>query len=434
MVEYQPESLSAIVLSSKMQPPAAVQSRPVEILHPAYDVGMDISLLSLPAFPRLSSPADGLTVYGIARSLVMDACRIITDFAANSQEDYLAFDPEGTRPVPTNDLFLAPGRYFYHLAPQHVTKYPIVMDFSAFKFPKVIPRHWIRPKTAEEDDNLRIAYEGVPSSEMSWRVKTDDESCVVTGYCSTSVCDNAHLVPKDELAWFLVNEMGRFNRSTLGATVNDVSNGVTLRCDVHRLLDSQSFVFYPVGDRKYVTYLVRGTSRDYVELLHGREVSTVPLRVSDEFLYARFAYNIIKLRPRVFGPSVVRVPDDVAVKQLEEELRRTKKKSSKMADDCDFPPTRASSISDPNSVDDIAAGDERYQAKYTTWCPELAELPEVENPPDTSETPYHLETPKMLRLRSQWIKDHPEVWQTVETAPGTTRPDVLGLAAKSLTS
>ena len=143
-------------------------------------------------------------------------------------------------------------------------------------------------------------------------------------------------MPKDELAWFLVNGMGRFNRSTLGTTVDDVANGLTLRCDVYRLLDSQSFVFYPVGPCKYVTYLLRAKSEGYVELLHGREVATIPLCVSDEFLYARFAYNIIKLRPRIFGPSVARIPVDVAVTRLEDEIRLAgSTHMNKMEDDDD---------------------------------------------------------------------------------------------------
>ena len=83
----------------------------------------------------------------------MDTCRIATNFAANSHEDYLASDPEGTSPVPADDISVAPpGTYFYHLAPGRVTMYPISMEFSAFKFPGAIPRDWIR--AAEEDDYM----------------------------------------------------------------------------------------------------------------------------------------------------------------------------------------------------------------------------------------------------------------------------------------
>ena len=103
-------------------------------------------------------------------------------------------------------------------------------------------------------------------------------------------------MPGDDSSWFLVNEMGRFTRSNLGTIANDDANNLTLRCDLRDSLDSQSVVCYPAGDSKYVTYLVGGPSGDYAELLRGREVVTMPLRVSDGFPCARFAYNIIKLR------------------------------------------------------------------------------------------------------------------------------------------
>ena len=116
----------------------------------------------------------------------------------------------------------------------------------------------------------------------------------------------------------------------MGSTVDDVGNGLTLRCDVRRLLDNHAFVFYPVGNRKYVTYVLRESAQDYVELLHGREV-TAPLRVSDEFLYARFAYNIIKPRSWVFPLSVVGIPVDPVVARLQQDLRSSKEDSPQTA-------------------------------------------------------------------------------------------------------
>ena len=151
------------------------------------------SLLFLHAFPVLSTRTDGVTLYGIPRSLIMDACRIITNFAANSCEDYLASDRKGTSPVPAGDMFLSPGTYFYHLAPERVTQYAIVMEFSAFKFPTAIPSHWIRPRTTQEDNHIQLAYSGLPSSETSQRVKTDDASSVVTGYRSRSGASCCHV-------------------------------------------------------------------------------------------------------------------------------------------------------------------------------------------------------------------------------------------------
>ena len=147
---------------------------------------------------------------------------------------------------------------------------------------------------------------------------------------ATQVCENARLVPRDREAWFVANDMGRYNRSGAGTSVNDVANGVTLRCDVRRLLEFHAFVFYPIGEGKAVTYVVRRDMQDFADVLHGRTV-TVPMRVSDEFLYARFAYNIIKPRSWVFPLSVVGIPVDPVVARLQQDLRSSKEDSPQTA-------------------------------------------------------------------------------------------------------
>ena len=146
---------------------------------------------------------------------------------------------------------------------------------------------------------------------------------------ATQVCENARLVPRDREAWFVANDMGRYNRSGAGTSVNDVANGVTLRCDVRRLLEFHAFVFYPIGEGRFVTYVVRRDMQDFADVLHGRTV-TVPMRVSDEFLYARFAYNIINLlQPRVPDVSIERVPITEALRQQKEALWSMRQASSK---------------------------------------------------------------------------------------------------------
>ena len=62
----------------------------------------------------------------------------------------------------------------------------------------------------------------------------------------------------------------------------------------------------------------------------------------------------------------------------------------------------------------------------------LAKLPEVEYPPNTF-MGCHAETPRMLRLRSEYIKRNPQVWRTSATPSDATREDVEGLYADSLT-
>ena len=65
-------------------------------------------------------------------------------------------------------------------------------------------------------------------------------------------------------------------------------------------------------------------------------------------------------------------------------------------------------------------------------CIHLAALEEVDNPPESLRTTYHPETAKMLRLKSEYIRGHPEVWQTSATPAEATRADAEGLYARSL--
>ena len=79
------------------------------------------------------------------------------------------------------------------------------------------------------------------------------------------------------------------------AELDDVANGVTLRADVHAALDRSVFVFFPSASSQgqYIAYAI-GLELDYAHTLH-RRLAKVHERVSAEFLYARFAYNIISL-------------------------------------------------------------------------------------------------------------------------------------------
>ncbi len=128
----------------------------------------------------------------------------------------------------------------------------------------------------------------------------------------------AHLVPKAEAAWFMANKMYLYSPGNQRARVNAHTNGISLRDDVHRCLESHAFVFYPAGDDQFMAYFVdsRGYP-DYTELLHRRLVTIHP-SVAVEFLYARFAYTAIHLfRPNEAFDSV---PDNPAVKVWEERL------------------------------------------------------------------------------------------------------------------
>jgi hypothetical protein len=109
---------------------------------------------------------------------------------------------------------------------------------------------------------------------------------------ASTVLQNAHLVPQSEGPWFYFREQYRHNSSpdvTVG--VDDVSNCVAMRADLHNAFDA------PI----YAPAVVCGTLVAYFiawdpHLAMGYH--KVRLNISDQVslrhVFSRFAYNIIK--------------------------------------------------------------------------------------------------------------------------------------------
>lgn len=131
-----------------LNPPISiVRAGLVVINHP----GVDEALFIFPAHSGETDPSDpSATVSGVCRHLILDSCRVITNYAAHSQNDFLAKDREGKTPIPMDGAQpLTPGDYYYFLGPPDEpanSNYPTVKSFSAFRFPRKIPDHWYRAR------------------------------------------------------------------------------------------------------------------------------------------------------------------------------------------------------------------------------------------------------------------------------------------------
>ncbi|KAM5541506.1 hypothetical protein V8D89_004696 [Ganoderma adspersum] len=419
----------------------------VFIKHP----GVGKSLFSFPAYSYPKPTGAPEIPFGVFHPLALDACRVITNHASGtqSQADFLAEDREGKTPVPIDDVsLLTPGDYYYFLGPPGVhtnCNYPIVKDFSAFRFPSRLPQHWYR---ARRSARLERGVAGVaPSSWMSTYVTSRDRYCALSGYRSFNRC--AHLVPKSEEAWFEANGMCLYSMENHRAGIDTHTNGVSLRADLHRCLESNSFVFYPARDGAgFMAYFVEAQGYpDYTELFHRRLASIHP-SVAVEFIYARFAYTVINLyRPNVFFDSV---PDNEYIKRFEKDTTElptcddSEGENTAMFepseepwilsgsnDELDKDCSSVSNASIPHSQELLEDGDERWKQRLFRRIPELATLEEVEDPPDVVDC--HSETPHMLRLTSEYMKENPQVWQTSTTPEGVTRDDNEGWYAAWMT-
>ena len=135
-------------------------------------------------------------------------------------------------------------------------------------------------------------------SNLSVAINLRDGSCRMSDH--EEGCEIAHLCPRSEDCWFHANEMQRYihdvRRSGLGA-INDISNVMLLRSDLHTAFDQAKLVFVPkrslaAGD-SFVTHLL-ASSTELRRLYHNTKLHPIT-GISHEFLLARFAWSIFPL-------------------------------------------------------------------------------------------------------------------------------------------
>lgn len=288
MVELRP----AHTVSQHPDPAIPSRSRGIRFRHPGYkDQNILFTLLGH------DSPEGGLH-HETARL----ACAIV---AGNRWDGYLSISPTGPR-IAATELLLGSDYYFIVPSPSQGTfpsydssapsthppvsslpstyTYPIVPCFREWRFPHAsLPTLW--NKLSTEDTN--------PVRSTSDAVIIRDGSCRMTEHVEE--CDIAHLCPKSEGDWFRFNEMDQHvfqKRRTGDAAMNDPSNLLLLRADLHRSFDKLQFVFIPKADGVLSTHVL-GESRELWTLYHNTILHKVG--VAPEFLFARFAWAVFPL-------------------------------------------------------------------------------------------------------------------------------------------
>ncbi|RPD59293.1 hypothetical protein L226DRAFT_561299 [Lentinus tigrinus ALCF2SS1-7] len=393
----------------------------VTIVHPGYDR----AVITFPAYdpihpppnpPCLQPPHPPQPEGGVALRVVLDACHVIT----GNQQTFLASDITGDNPIPTDVPILSTGTYYLHLSdkPGTANKYPVVADFRAWTPPKSVPVHWNPiPQDSPRRLDLGDKYASYSASAMSNVVKAKDGRCIITEF--PRCIQNAHILPQDQIAWFKLYDMDLYCHNPR-ALINDTANGLTLRSDVRECLERGGFVFFPLDPSTYLAYSIGLNDRHYAELLHRRPVA-MPERVSEFFLYARFAYNVLlNVRP-VWEEHGVRVP--AALLEAEKANARAKKHHDTPASDTTTT-TETSNEEGVDTTDSEAQDDgcpqqppppppetseeeeERWKARWKAQFPDLNE--ESVNPPDTKIF-SHPDTLRIQRLADVYMAKNPQI-------------------------
>ena len=302
-------------------------------------------------FPALSTGCTSAP-YGVFRPLVLDACRVLTNRAANIQEDvdFLASDIQGRNSLEADDTPLDVDCYYF-LGPPEVEanrNYLIVKTLSAFTFPSVLPDRWAKIADAlgQQCYPSLVLRHSTPS-EMSTIVGMRDEHrCAITRWLdgalfhlvvihlsiirliSAPACQCVHLVPKSEEAWFIAHHLAAHISEDMCASVDHPSNGILLRADVRLCFDAHGFVFYPSSDPPgFVAYLVRCEYTSLPDLFHRRP-ATIHSDIPVQLLYARFAYAIIThpRQNRLFGS----IPESETVASIRGEMASERQRDEEL--------------------------------------------------------------------------------------------------------
>ncbi|KAF8459573.1 hypothetical protein BGX38DRAFT_1264481 [Terfezia claveryi] len=298
-------SLRAGAQSWDRQPaPLALPTRPsdfVFVVHPGY-ADRAGTLFKLPAYDSFVRGSSG-TSWGIHHGLVLRACEIVSGNTEGILST-LTFDELLNTECNANweivfrrhcaqrdiNEILLPGRYFFYVHNfEGNRQYAICDSFRSWSFPDMLPPEWSIP--TEPSTRMVLSV-----SAYSEEVRLRDEVCKISKYWDGSQV--AHIVPKDEVEWFVRNGLGIYNANQMLRPVpenqiSDVNNLILLRSDIHYSFDIPTFVFAPKGTpAQYVVHFLSPTV-NYSHLYHNCIVDQ--LDVPAEFLYARFAWSIFRL-------------------------------------------------------------------------------------------------------------------------------------------
>ncbi|PVH91208.1 hypothetical protein DM02DRAFT_706327 [Periconia macrospinosa] len=252
--------------------------RQILFRHPGYHDSNNV-LLKLFA-PDSGPPSRG---YGLYAGYALQACGII---AGNRWDGWLseAKDHDPSTRVDSGSV-LDKNSYYFHLpspssdgdAGRLDPPYPIVPTF----------REWL-------DSDFAAPEQSYATSNLTLALQARDVSCRITG-CKEGT-QVAHICPQKEAEWWYENDMSRYNLGSAN-TLDDLSNALLLRTDLHIAFDKPKFVFVPkpssdMEKPRFVIHLVEA-SAELEFLYHNRALH--PLYSSVETLFARFAWSIFPL-------------------------------------------------------------------------------------------------------------------------------------------
>ncbi|THW85534.1 hypothetical protein D6D17_09181 [Aureobasidium pullulans] len=257
----------------------------VTFKHPGYpDQFSQNILLTLHAFDDVRG--------GLHCGTAHMACAIV---ACNAWDGYFSRTRDGSNRLNLqhDDLILDKVLYFH--VPSSDAKYPVYPDFANWAFPHDdLPPSWPRAPASDDDASDTDELRAPPSSStLTAAVLRRDKTCVISG--QRDCVERAHLCPRSEVDWFDKNGMAQYNMNgqlVRDAVIDDITNAIALRSDLHTTFDAAKFVVVPKQDA-WVAHFTHLTN-DLGKLYHNTVVA-IDKEISANCLLARFAWAIFPL-------------------------------------------------------------------------------------------------------------------------------------------
>ena len=302
------------LLSSSERHSAIHSSRTITFRHPGYpDDYKQNTLLILPAFDGSLSSGGG-----VHHNTALIACAIV---ACNAWHGYFTTSRDAAPVDAQPDQVLTADSYYFYVPMPGSTvgtptdnaqpnqnnppyKYPVFPSFEHWTFPHYnLPPAW--PSHSPQGATSPRTVFGPLSayaSNVTGLVLTRDQSCRVSGH--HDYIERAHLCPKKEVDWFHQNGMGTYNdnhRLGPGSALDDMSNAMALRPDLHRAFDNRGFVVV-CKKSKWVPHFLEKTTE--LGPLYHNVVMELSLSISPSFLLTRLAWALFPLVSEFFTSPV----------------------------------------------------------------------------------------------------------------------------------
>ncbi|KAI0715568.1 hypothetical protein C8Q72DRAFT_891629 [Fomitopsis betulina] len=211
--------------------------------------------------------------------------------------------------------------------------------------------------------------------------------------------------------WFVGHKMWQYNTDPQRRSLDNSANSICLRLDLSGLFDRHTFVFFPSsserGAQNYLVAYFIQPEHTHAESFHRVE-ARFPESVSMEFLYARFALNVIATA--TISRDAVRTVKYSS--RYEAELRRLVEKRFAGQRNAIYPAIQTGPSNEERERREATrrqrAMEEVFRDRYPHLCQEVTHSDD----PDYQNVTWHPEVDRMQKLARVWFDHNPQIRQT----------------------